>query len=169
DADLVLVNSAAERTVSLRDFIIGPGKTVLAKDELILSVRIPLGTGALAGGWNYWRKVGTRRANALTKVSLAAAAGVRRGGIAAFSMAFGAVGPIVVRVPEAESLVIGLNAADFDANRRSPLIKRLKDGIGPHINPIDDQRSTAHYRKAVSLNLISEAIESLAQHLKEYL
>jgi xanthine dehydrogenase iron-sulfur cluster and FAD-binding subunit A len=169
DAELVLVNSNAERTVPLAEFIIGPGKTVLADDELILAVRIPLGEGVLAGGWNYWRKVGTRRANALTKVSLAAAAGVTGGRIVAFSMAFGAVGPIVVRVPEAESLVIGLKAADFDTRERSSLVRRLKDVIAPHITPIDDQRSTAHYRKAVSLNLISEAIESLAQHLKEYL
>jgi len=169
DAELVLVNSHAERVVPLTDFIVGPGKTVLADDELILAVRIPLGEGALAGGWNYWRKVGTRRANALTKVSLAAAAGITGGRIVTFSMAFGAVGPVIVRVPEAESAVIGLNPADFDINRRSLLVQRLKDGIGPHINPIDDQRSTAHYRKAVSLNLISEAVESLAQHLKEYL
>lgn len=156
DAAVVLASVKGERGMPLSEFITGPGRTLLAEDELITAFRLP----AAPLDWCYWRKVGTRKANALTKVSVAAAARIDDGRVASFSLAFGAVGPTVVRIPEAEALVLGAGKEGID-------IAAVQEVIRPHIKPIDDQRSTAEYRKAVALNLAGEALSSLATKLKE--
>ena len=163
DAAVVLTSTAGERIVPINEFITGPGKTILKADELITAIRIP---GPLPV-WSYWRKVGTRRANALTKVSAAASVRVEAGRITGFALAFGAVGPIVVRSPDAEALLIGKSAADLEGSGAAELVRAVADAAAPGITPIDDQRSTARYRKTVALNLIGEVISSLAAHLKE--
>jgi CO/xanthine dehydrogenase FAD-binding subunit len=174
NAMVVLSSPDGSRTLSVAGFVTGPGKTLLAGDELITEILIP----RPLPDWCYWRKVGTRRANALTKVSLSAAAvistGAGRGGPAAagglitsFTLAFGAVGPVVVRAPRAEELIIGRTLSDLalmDAGALSDLSAELADAAAPAIRPIDDQRSTARYRKTVALNLIGDAISSLASY-----
>jgi CO/xanthine dehydrogenase FAD-binding subunit len=163
DAQLVLASMGGERILSISEFISGPGRTLLADNELITAFRLstPL------PDWGYWRKVGTRRANALTKVSLAASGRVEAGRITGFTMAFGAVGPVIIRVPEAEKLLIGKTAPELDGPAVKELGRAMAEAAAPHITPIDDQRSTAKYRKAVALNLIGEAVSSLASYLKE--
>ena len=155
DAAVVLQSVRGERVEPVSDFVTGPGQTVLRDDEIITSVRIPLPPV----DWSWWRKVGTRKANALTKVSVAAAARFHGTQVASFALAFGAVGPTVIRVPEAEALIRGAGARiESDA---------VLDIIRPHIRPIDDQRSTAEYRRTVALNIAGEALGRLADRIKE--
>jgi len=163
DARVVLKSVDGERTLAVSDFITGPGRTLLADNELITAIRIP----APLPGWGYWRKVGTRKANALTKVSVAASARFEAGNITGFAMAFGAVGPVIIRVPAVDAVLIGLSASDLEGPAEEELVKALAEAAAPHITPIDDQRSTAKYRKTVALNLIGEVVSSLALHLKE--
>lgn len=155
DAAVVLQSVKGERVEPISDFITGPGQTVLRDDELITSVRIPLPPV----DWSWWRKVGTRKANALTKVSVAAAARFEGARPVSFALAFGAVGPTVVRIPEAEALVKGAGAGIEPA--------AVLDVIRPRIRPIDDQRSTAEYRRTVALNIAGEALGRLADRIKE--
>jgi CO/xanthine dehydrogenase FAD-binding subunit len=159
-----LVSRSGTRIVSIDQFITGPGRTLLGNDELLLSVLIP--------GWRpsaaLWRKVGTRRANALTKVSIAAFAdradGSPGGGnapgapgtVARARIALGAVAPTVVRLREAEKLLEG--AGPLEIARRSG---RIRDAARAAVRPIGDQRSTAEYRREVAVNLVGSFVEQL--------
>jgi CO/xanthine dehydrogenase FAD-binding subunit len=163
DAQVILASMEGERVLPVSEFITGPGRTILADNELITAIRIP----SPLPDWGYWRKVGTRRANALTKVSLAASGRVEAGRVTGFTMAFGAVGPVIIRVPEAEKLLIGKTAPELDGPAVKELERVMAEAAAPHITPIDDQRSTAEYRKTVALNLIGEGVSSLALYLKE--
>jgi xanthine dehydrogenase FAD-binding subunit len=145
-----ILSRKGERTVKAEDFFKGPGRTDLQSGEILKEIVIPLKE------WNIskYRKVGTRAANALTKCSITAAAKTKNGIIDDLSIAFGAVGPVIIRDKNIEQKLIGLSIGD---------VKRKIDSIisdySTVIVPIDDQRSTAVYRKQVCLNLLREFIE----------
>jgi CO/xanthine dehydrogenase FAD-binding subunit len=154
DARLTLVSAGGSRTLEVADFATGPGRSVLADDEIIAEIRIPL-PDADGEPADYYRKAGTRRANALSRVSLAGLARIGSGGTGGaaptdFRFAFGAVAPTVIRIPELEAAVVA-GAGIREARRIAE----------PHIVPIDDQRSTAAYRKAVALNGLEEFLRTL--------
>ena len=132
DATVVLRTTAAERRVAFRDFYSGYRATVMEPDELIVSIEVP----PLAGK-QWFRKVGTRAAQAISKVVVA---GVR-GDVS--RLAFGSVGPTVVRAWHAERLLSSGGSID-DA----------VDALKADIAPIDDIRSTADYRQRVATNLL---------------
>jgi CO/xanthine dehydrogenase FAD-binding subunit len=173
DARLRLVSESGERVVAISDFITGPGRTRLRPDELLRSVLIPAWLPSRA----LWRKVGTRKANALTKVSIAAFAdlgdtgGTGAGGTAALPadgaragaalsrvrIALGAVGPAVVRLTAVEALLEGAAVSDIGA-----LGPRIRDAVRGAVHPIDDQRSTADYRREVAAGLVEDFVSGLA-------
>lgn len=150
DAQLVLSSVSNIRTVSLDQFITGPGRTVLAEDELVTAIRIPLSGKEQI----YYRKVGTRAANALSKLSIAAFSRFENNKIADCRIALGAVAPLIVRNRECEKMINGKTPDQID-------IKKILQAYEPLIVPIDDQRSTAEYRKNVALNLIGDFLEKL--------
>jgi xanthine dehydrogenase small subunit len=133
EATIVLESARGERRVAYRDFFTGYRATVLAADELVRAVEVAPPAGA---GW--YRKVGTRAAQAITKVALAA---IRESG-GGCRLAFGSVGPTVTRHPRTEA---ALAASVAEAQRV----------LGEEIRPIDDLRSTAEYRLAVARNLMA--------------
>jgi xanthine dehydrogenase FAD-binding subunit len=145
--------SIRERVVAVEDFITGPGQTVLRDDELVSAILVPLEASAVS----FFRKVGTRRANALTKVAIAGWASIEEGGslgsreavVEDIAVALGAVAPTVVRSREIEGRISGKSLGEI-AERKEELI----DSYGPFIRPIDDQRSTARYRRRVAMNLL---------------
>ena len=138
-------SSGGTRTVPIEEFITGPGRTVLRSDELVVAVDIPL----IEGNRVFYHKVGTRRANALSKLSICAHATVEDDTVAALGIALGAVAPTVVRVREAEELVL-LKAVSSIPQRLDAVI----DAYRPFVTPISDQRSTAEYRREVALGLV---------------
>ncbi|MDC7234226.1 MAG: FAD binding domain-containing protein [Spirochaetales bacterium] len=102
DARVRLLSSAGSRTVDMGDFITGPGKTVLKEDEIIESVRIPMDfVNKEAAGILSYRKVGTRKANALSKLSVCFWAETEKGVLKDIRLALGAVAATVVRLKEA--------------------------------------------------------------------
>jgi CO/xanthine dehydrogenase FAD-binding subunit len=145
DALLLLARDGEERLVNIEDFILGPGTTDLRDDELLKSIRVPLDPFDVT----CYHKVGTRGANALSKLSFLGLARLESETLADVRVAFGAVAPIVVRSRRLESECVGRNRVEM-AQWRSI----LRDGYGRLIVPIDDQRSTATYRKAVCLRLL---------------
>ncbi len=151
DAGCKLVSLESERIIGVADFITGPGRTGLGPGEILHSIIIP----ARAPEAGYWRKVGTRKANALTKVSIAALAEVGGGRVTGARIALGAVAPTVVRVTDVERLLEGAGRADLP--RLSAEIRRLS---AEAVRPIDDQRSTAGYRSRVAVNLVESFIET---------
>jgi len=154
-AEIILTSLGKERTVPIENFILGPGETSLKEDEIIRAIHIP----APLPSWSYWRKVGTRRTNALTKVSLAATASIKDKRIERCSFAFGAVGTTVIRAREVERL---LQSQLVNEVELKDTIAEAAKFVSSLITPIDDQRSTARYRRAVALKLIGDAIMSLA-------
>ncbi len=152
DARVRLAGPGGERVLPIEAFVAGPGRTALAEDELLVAVEIPLRRADGDGREVlYYRKVGTRRANALAKVSAAGWAVLEGGVLREVRLALGAVAPTVVRSRAAERALEGRPAAGVDAAE----VERL---FGPLIQPIDDPRSTAAYRRRVALNLIGDLL-----------
>jgi xanthine dehydrogenase FAD-binding subunit len=151
EARLRIASLESERVVGIADFITGPGRIDIGPGEILRSILIP----ARVPETCHWRKVGTRKANALTKVSIAALAEVRGGRVNSARIALGAVAPTVVRLTEVEGMLKGTSAADLP--RLSPEIRRLS---AEAVRPIDDQRSTAAYRSLVAVNLVESFVGS---------
>ncbi len=149
-ASVRLISNKGERVLKIEDFITGPGRTVRKSDEILKDIIIPLKE------WNVtkYRKVGTRAANALTKCSITAAAKVKGGRVDDLSIAFGAVGPVIIRDREIEKKLIGLKTEQVEAE-----IDSIVSEYSSVIVPIDDQRSTAVYRKKVCLNLLKDLLK----------
>ena len=150
DASLDLVSIRGSRRVPYDRFHLGYKRMDLAPDELIRSVRLQRGRG----GWHQaWRKVGTRRAQAISKVCFAAAVHTSGRAIRDVRIAFGSVAPTVVRAARAEAALRG-RAIDADA------IAAACDALHQDIAPIDDLRSTARYRMLVARNLLEAFLAS---------
>ena len=154
DAAFVIGGSRGERTVAADAFWVAYRRTALAPDELILRVRIPL-----AGGRETrFRKIGTRRAQAISKVVLAlswrerlAAGGARppaggNGGIGEWSdvrLALGSVADRPIRARGTEAVLEGAAPTPETADAAA-------EALAAEIHPIDDVRSTADYRRVVA-------------------
>jgi len=132
EADVVLAGAAGERRVPFTGFYTGYRRTVRRPDELIVAIEVPP-----VEGRQWFRKVGTRRAQAISKVVMAAVRAPRP------RIALGSVAPTVVRVTNTEAALAA--GASLDEAERALL---------GEIQPIDDIRSTAAYRRRVSANLL---------------
>ncbi len=150
-ADLILVSVRGERRLPYRDFHVAYKETKLASDELIRAVCLPR---RFAGYVSYARKAGTRNAQAISKVCMAALALLEGGVVHDVRIAVGSVAPVPLRLAETERIMEG--------KRVEPSIVALarKTAAG-EIRPIDDIRSTARYRAAVVSNLVAEFLEKL--------
>jgi CO/xanthine dehydrogenase FAD-binding subunit len=131
EATIVLRSDRGERKVPFRDFYTGYRASVRKPDELVVAVEIPKQNGA-----QWFRKVGTRAAQAISKVVMAAVRDEHP------RIAIGSVAPTVLRVPRTEA---ALASGDLDAALAA---------FADEIAPIDDVRSTADYRRTVSANLV---------------
>ena len=145
DAVLVLTSENGEREVAVDNFIKGPGKNDLKSDELLREIKFPLKNFDRI----LYRKVGTRKANALSKLSFAGLARLDAGKIEDLKIAFGAVAPVVIRSQEIEKTIVGKNQSEISKG-----LAEIKKNYGRLIRPIDDQRSTAVYRKETALKLL---------------
>ena len=154
DASVRLASLSAERVIPICDFITGPGTTILRPDEILLAVVIP----SWQPGISLYRKVGTRRANALTKVSIAAFADMVNGRVARARIALGAVAPTVVRLRSVERMLEG---EDLGNLKTGLLREKIREAAAEKVRPIDDQRSTAAYRRRVAIDLVDSFVERL--------
>jgi CO/xanthine dehydrogenase FAD-binding subunit len=151
DAQIELVSSNGARWIEYEQFHTGYKQTLMRADELIARVRLPRARGELK---SYYRKVGTRRAQAISKVCLAATASVREGRAEAIRIAVGSVAPTVVRCARTEELLRGRKIDEG-------LIKAARETLSQEIAPIDDIRSTKDYRLRVAANVLEEFLTSL--------
>jgi CO/xanthine dehydrogenase FAD-binding subunit len=133
DAVVVLKRAGDTRRVPFTAFYTGYRETVRRPDELVVALEIPA-----IRGRQCFRKVGTRAAQAISKVVMAAAVGARP------RIALGSVGPTVVRALRTEAaLAAGAS------------IEEAQQTLLAEIAPIDDIRSTAEYRRRVAANLLA--------------
>lgn len=150
DAVLEIASVRGRRRVEYSRFHHGYKQMDLAPDELIVSVTIPRGRAA----WRQmYRKVGTRRAQAISKICFAAAADIalppESGShqIRDIRIALGSVAPTVVRAVAAEAALRG-RSLDVDT------LRAARAALAQDMAPIDDIRSTAAYRQRVAGNLL---------------
>jgi CO/xanthine dehydrogenase FAD-binding subunit len=140
DATVVLKSPAGTRRVAFSAFYTGYRATVRRPDELIISFEIPI-----LRGRQWFRKVGTRAAQAISKVVVAMRLEPPKGsGPAVVRIAFGSVAPTVVRATRTEAAL----AAGSSLEAALTL-------LAEEIAPIDDIRSTALYRRRVAANLLT--------------
>ncbi len=152
DAEVTLISVRGERRVAYRNFHTGYKQTALAADELIRDISLQR---RFSGYVSHARKVGTRNAQAISKVCLAALGQIANGTIGDVRLALGSVAPVPLRLNETEHVLTGqkIEPSLIDAARKS---------VMKEIRPIDDIRSTARYRAAVAGNLVAEFLEKLA-------
>jgi CO/xanthine dehydrogenase FAD-binding subunit len=152
-AAVILRSTRGQRTVPFDSFYTGYRASVRQPDELIVAVEFPA-----IDGRQWWRKVGTRRAQAISKIMIA---GVRpwpeRGSRAHRSarsesnggrevrIAFGSVGPTVVLARQAAAFLHG-----------GGTLAGAQAALAREITPIDDVRSTREYRARLAANLLAE-------------
>ncbi len=144
-----LIARDARRTLPVEELITGPGATGVGPGELLAALVVPAWTPTVSS----WRKAGTRRANALTKVSLFACADTDGAVVHRARIALGAVAPTVVRLREVERMLEGAAVADLAA-----IARQAVDACDAVVRPIDDQRSTAEYRRRAARELLSQFI-----------
>ncbi len=148
DAELEIVSGRGSRRVPYDQFHHGYKKMDLAPDELIARIILPKRGSR---GQQYYRKVGTRRAQAISKICLAGAIDCdsRSGLVRDLRIALGSVAPMPIRARQAEAALRG-------AALTSAAIENAQRALANDISPIDDLRSTARYRLRVAQSLLEE-------------
>ena len=151
-AELELVSPRGLRRVAYDQFHQGYKCLDLAADELLAKIIVPKPSGR---GFHYFRKVGTRQAQAISKTCLAAYARIENGLLAELRIGLGSVAPAPVRARNAEAALLGQPLASLPvaAARAAQLADR---------SPIDDIRASAHYRSVVTRNLLGQMLRELA-------
>ena len=151
DAEFKLQDLKGERWVSAQDFFVSYRKTLKRPDELLTKIRLQKIDSTKEKHAFY--KIGTRRAQAISKIVVAIRGKVDHGGIREIAIGVGSVAEIPVRALGTEALLRGrvITAA---------LIGQAKRSIADEFNPIDDVRSTARYRKFVCANLLERYLKS---------
>lgn len=151
DATLVLVSAGGEREVPYALFHQGYKKHELRSGELIRTINLPHG---YADYFTFARKAGSRKAQAISKVCIAALGKIENGKIADVRIALGSVAPVPLRLKHTEDLLKGKKIAPDLANLAAKSVAR-------QIQPIDDIRSTVKYRAAVAANFVADFVEAL--------
>jgi CO/xanthine dehydrogenase FAD-binding subunit len=146
EAELELISASGSRWIPYTAFHTDYKKMNLRADELLRSIRLPRTKGSVK---HYYRKVGTRKAQAISKVCFAGVGRVVDGKFADVRIALGSVAPIPLRCVQTEGVINGVAA-----NAES--IAQARARLASEITPIGDIRSTADYRIRVSLNLLED-------------
>jgi CO/xanthine dehydrogenase FAD-binding subunit len=149
DAELELRSTAGTRRVPYLEFHTGYKQMNLRSGEIIAAVHLPK-----RSLWrDYYRKVGTRRAQAISKVCFAGSVRMDGPTVRDVRIALGSVGPTPIRAQRAEQTLRG---RPIDESSMAACERALTSDIAP----IDDIRSTAHYRMRVACNLLREFLQS---------
>jgi len=153
EARVVLAGAGGERMVPYDAFHTGYRETALGPGELVRALVLPL---PAPGSRQLFRKVGTRAAQAISKVVVAMAARVDRGAIGSLRLAAGSVAPVPVRLRAVEEAVTGRRPDSATAD----LAGRL---AAESVEPIDDVRSTAAYRRFALANVVRRMVLGLGE------
>lgn len=151
DAEIELTSTSGSRWLPYQGFHTGYKQMHIAPDELLSRIRMPRNTSGLT---HYYRKVGTRKAQAISKVCFAAVGKTAQGQIDEIRLVLGSVAPIVIRCVETENHLRGKQLNE-------ETISTACTSLAREIAPIDDIRSTANYRRQVAQNLLADFLTTL--------
>ena len=151
-AEIELISKHGKRRIPYEQFHLGYKKTAMAPDELIGAILL---SKRSAGSFRYVRKVGTRTAQAISKICIAATGKVHHKCIQEIRIGMGSVAPTPLRLSRTESVLLG-------ASLTEATIHEARHTLLSETAPIDDIRSTAAYRNLVAGNLLEEMLRSFA-------
>lgn len=153
DATLELISLNGSRSIPYKDFHTGYKQMMLRSDELLARIHLER---SLNHAIHYYRKVGTRKAQAISKVCFAALAQIKDEKVEEVRLALGSVAPVPLRCVRTEDAVRG-RAID------SGVITDALNQLAQEISPISDIRSTRDYRLRVSQNLLEDFLKTLTR------
>ena len=153
DAELELSASRGVRWISYNGFHTGYKQMGIRDDELLTRIRLPRSAAPLV---HYYRKVGTRKAQAISKVCFAGVLRVDRNAIEEVRIALGSVAPVPLRCARTESALRGQTIS-------ADLIEEAVKEFSAEVSPIDDIRSTRNYRLRVAQNLLIDFLTPKSQ------
>jgi CO/xanthine dehydrogenase FAD-binding subunit len=138
-ATVEIASVRGTRTVPYGDYFTGPKRSVLAPNELVTAVLVPV-----APGPQQFAKVGTRNAMVIAVCSFALALDppARRAGTG-----IGSAGPVPLRAPRAEELLAAELPWQSHGVLDDALAREFGELVGAAAQPIDDVRGTAAYRR----------------------
>lgn len=152
DARVELVAPLGKRELPIAAFILGPGRTALHQGELISRILLPKRPPFFR---ETFIKIGRRKALAIAVASFAGVARLDpQGGIGEIRMAWGSVGPTVVRLSALERELIG---APLDGTT----VEHVRQVVRQGVSPISDLRASAQYRRLVAANVAANFVEAL--------
>jgi len=147
-ARLVLASAGSSREVPVSEFLLGPGKNILEKEEMLEEIIVPVPQAD--SGAAFIKK--TRVKADISKINTAVYLERKENTCQNCKIVMGSVAPTVIRIPQAESFLEGKNAD-------TELFKKAAQIVSEGIKPIDDNRSTAEYRKNIALVIVEDAIK----------
>lgn len=157
DAELGLQDVKGERWIPARDFFVGYRKTAKGPHELLTRIRFLKQLNK--GEKSEFYKIGTRRAQAISKVVMCVRGAVDHGAMKDIAIAVGSVAPTAVRAYGTETLIRGKIISE-------QMIEQARRSLADEVHPIDDVRSTADYRRFICGSLIARFLRS-ARHSKQ--
>ncbi len=136
EAEVTVTGPTGKRTIPLGDFFVGPRKTILEKDALLLEIIVP---AANLGKPASFIKFGLRKGQALALVNAASALWIEDGKFKDVRISLGAVAPVVIRAPKAEAILEGQSVTEL-------LVDEAAKTAVSEAKPIDDFRASKEYR-----------------------
>jgi probable selenate reductase FAD-binding subunit len=150
EASVIIVSKDSQRTVAMKEFFTGPGKTVLNPDEIVKEIIIPKNDNLK---WAY-KKIGRRKADTLSVISVAVTMNLKDDVCKDAKIALGAVAPTPI-------LALNASALLCDKKVDSLLVDKVANEVEKEIAPIDDQRGSAWYRRRMSKIIVKNLIEQI--------
>jgi CO/xanthine dehydrogenase FAD-binding subunit len=151
DAEIELISQKRRRRIAYSEFHTGYKSNVMTVDELVYAVHVPR---RFKQHRQYLRKVGTRRAMAISKVALAGTALLNDGVVNEIRIAAASLAPYPARMCETERALAGKRVSN-------ETIQDARAALLDEARPIDDIRSTSEYRRCVGANLLVEFLHEL--------
>lgn len=143
-------NHINERIIPIEKFILGIRKIDLKPDEIVTKILLPKDKISVTTKMGY-KKVGARKSQAISKLLFVAVMNIENDYVTDLRIAYGSVGITALRRKDIESHYIGIKYQEL-LSKTSEIIEEYRECL----HPIDDQRSTAVYRKKVCLNLLED-------------
>jgi CO/xanthine dehydrogenase FAD-binding subunit len=151
DAEIELTSLNGRRWVPYQEFHTGYKTMLMKPNEIITKIRVPRFQGTRI---HHYRKVGTRKAQAITKVGLASTFQIENKKVIHARIAFSSVAPIPLRCLATEKVL-------QDQTLSQAVIQKAKVALAGEIKPIGDIRSTEEYRRTVALNLFESYLSDI--------
>lgn len=142
---------SCERTVSVEEIATGPGKTSLAKGEIITQIIIPKSTDNDAVEVAFFEKLGPRKTQTISIGSVSFCGSLKEGRLSNVKIALGAVAPTIIRAPRTEEYLMSEPLTEA-------LVLSASKIIIEECTPIDDIRGSADYRKKLIGNLLIKGL-----------